>query len=419
MPPALQSYLMVRHADSFSRACGRRYGGTFTLRAFPWGTAVVVSRPEDIRTVFTGDPEVWRAGEAYGVLRPLLGGRSVIVLDGDDHMRVRRSLLPPFHGESVRRHERMIEEVVSAEVRTWPVGAPFPAVDRLQAITLEVLLRAVIGPREVERYGPLRKAVKASAQLSPLDLLMWVVPPLGHVPPWRTYLAGLRRARTLLREEIVHRRADPDVGDRLDMLSLFVAGGELDDDELLDQIGTLLIAGHDTTTTALAWTLERLVRHPEALARARDDDAYLTAAIMEALRVRPVLPAVVRRVARPVKLSGHRLAAGTTVMASTRLVHLSPDLFPAPHEFRPERFLEGRGAAYSWIPFGGGRRRCLAATFATFHMRVVLRTILRHAVLRPDRQAGERLRSDHVTLLPGRGARVVRMPGIALRAATS
>jgi cytochrome P450 len=410
---------MVRHADRFSRACGRRYGGTFALRAFPWGTAVVVSRPEDIKTVFSGDPEVWRAGDGYDVLRPLLGGHSVIVLDGEDHMRVRRKLLPSFHGEAVRSHERMIEEIVAAEVGGWPVGAPFAAMERMQAITLEVMLRTVIGPHDAERLGPLRAAVRASAQLSSVDLLMWVVPPLRHLPPWRGYLAALHRARGLIRAEIVRRRSEPGVPDRLDVLSTLVAAGELDDDELLDQIGTLLIAGHDTTTTALAWTLERLVRHPSALERAREDDDYLAAAIMEALRVRPVLPAVVRRVAQPVELGGYRLAAGTTVMASTRLVHLSPDLFPDPHAFRPERFLDGRGAAYSWIPFGGGPRRCLAATFATFHMRIVLRTVLTCVALRPDRPADERLRSDHVTLLPGRGARVVRIPKLSAHAAGS
>jgi cytochrome P450 len=404
---------MVRHIDWYSRMCGRRYGGTFTARAFPWGTTVVVSSPEAIKTVFTGDPDVWRAGEGYEVLRPLLGQSSVIVLDGAEHLRVRRRLLPPFHGEAVRRHEGLIEEIVDQEVARWPVDEPFPAMERMQAITLEVMLRTVIGADEPERLEPLRDAIRAAVKLSSLDLLMWVWPALQRVPPWRGLIADLDRARGLIRAEIARRKADPHVGRRLDVLSVLVAAGELGDDELLDQIGTLLLAGHDTTTTALAWTLERLIRHPGALARAAGDDRYLDAAIKEALRVRPVLPAVVRRLAQPARLDGYDLPAGTTVMASARLVHLSPELFPEPLRFRPERFLDGRGAAYSWIPFGGGPRRCLGASFASFHMRVVLRTVLTRVALRPDRQADEALRSDHITLMPQRGARVVRAPRLA------
>ena len=409
----MQSYLMVRHIDWFSRMCGGRYGGTFTVRAFPWGTAVVVSTPAAIRTVFTGDTDVWRAGDGYEVLRPLLGDGSVIVLDGADHLRLRRRLLPPFHGDAVRRHEHLIEEVVHEEIAGWPVGEPFPIMERMQAITLEVMLRAVIGAHEPARLDPLREAIRTAARLSSLDLLMWLWPALQRFGPWRRLIAELDRARALIREEIMRRRADPACGERLDVLSVLVAAGELDDDELLDQIGTLLLAGHDTTTTALAWTLERLVRHPAALARARSDDRYLDAAIKETLRVRPVLPAVVRRLSQPAHLDGFDLPAGTIVMASTRLVHLSPELFPEPHRFMPERFLEARGAPYSWIPFGGGPRRCLGASFASFHMRVVIGTVLTHVALRPDRAADEALRSDHITLMPGRGARVVRMAPVA------
>jgi cytochrome P450 len=302
----------------------------------------------------------------------------------------------------------LIEEIVDREVARWPVGESLPMMERMQAITLEVMLRTVIGADDPERLEPLRTAIRAGVDLSSVDLLMWVLPALQRMPPWRRVVADIERSRALIRAEIACRRADPDVGSRRDVLSLLVAATDLRDDELVDQIATLLLAGHDTTTTALAWTLERLVRHPEALARAASDDRYLDAAIKETLRVRPVLPAVVRRLARPARIDGFDLPAGTTVMASTRLVHLSPDLFPEPFEFRPERFLDGRGAPYSWIPFGGGPRRCLGAAFASFHMRVVLRTVLTRAVLQPDRRADEPLHSDHITLMPKRGARVVR-----------
>jgi cytochrome P450 family 135 len=408
LPSALQSYLMVRHIDRYGRMCGRRYGPTFTTRAFPWGTTVVVSSPDAIRTVFTGDPEVWRAGDGYELLRPLLGNRSVIVLDGKEHLRVRRSLLPPFHGEAIRRHEALIEEIVDREVARWPIGKPLPMMERMQAITLDVMLRTVLGADDPDRLAPLRTAIRRGVELSPLDLLMWVWPSLRHVPPWRRVLRDIERSRALVRTEIARRRADHRLGDRRDVLSMLVAAGDLDDGELLDQISTLLLAGHDTTTTALAWTLERLVRHPEALARAGADDRYLDAAIKETLRVRPVLPAVVRRLAARGSLDGYDLPAGTTIMASTRLVHLSPELFPEPNRFRPERFLEGRAVPYSWIPFGGGPRRCLGASFAAFHMRVVLRTVLTRVALGPDRPADEAPRSDHITLMPQRGARVVR-----------
>ncbi len=410
LPAALQSYLMLRHIDRFGRTCRRRYGGTFTVRAFPWGTTVVTTEPEAIKTIFTGDPEVWRAGEGYELLRPLLGDHSVVVLDGEDHLRERRRLLPSFHGQAVRRHEQAIAELTREQVSRWPMGRPFALMDRMQALTLSVLLRVVMGIEQPARLHELGTAVQHGVELRPLALLMWVWPPLQRVGLWRRFRERLEHARTLMREEVEYARSDPQLAQRGDVLAMLVSEGELDDDQVLDQVGTLLLAGHDTTTTALAWTLERLVRHPAALARARTDDRYLDAVVKETLRLRPVLPAVVRRLSRAAELAGYDLPARTTVMASARLVHMSPALFPDPLRFRPERFLEGQGSTYSWIPFGGGTRRCLGATFASFHMRVVLRTVLLHAELRAERVASEALRSDHITLMPSRGARVIRMP---------
>jgi cytochrome P450 len=236
---------------------------------------------------------------------------------------------------------------------------------------------------------------------------MWAWPPLARVGPWRRFNRRLEHARALLAEEIADRREDPGVGERTDVLSILIGAGELNDEDLLDQLATLLLAGHDTSTIALSWTLERLVRHPAALARAREDDAYLDAAVKETLRLRPVLPAVAREVARPVEIAGRTLAVGTTVMPAVRLVHLSDEHFQDPESFRPERFLEGEGGGYSWVPFGGGTRRCLGASFAALQMRVVLRTVLRACELRPDRRRDEAVRNDHITLVPARGARVV------------
>ncbi|HEY6779332.1 MAG TPA: cytochrome P450, partial [Thermoleophilaceae bacterium] len=344
------------------------------MRALPWGDVVVVTEPETIKTVFTGDPDLWRAGEGYELLRPLLGSHSVIVLDGEEHLRARRRLLPPFHGAAVRGHEQMIEQVTAERVARWPLQRPFAVLEQMKVITLEVLLRSVLGVASRARRDELGAAIVRGVALRPIALLMWVWPPLQRVGPWRRFHAGLAHARQLILEEIARARNDPALAERSDVLALLVRAGELSDAELLDQVGTLLLAGHDTTATALAWTLERLVRHPAALACARVDDAYLDATIKEALRLRPVLPAVVRRLSRRTELAGWELPAGTTVMASARLVQLSPAVFPRPLQFRPERFLEGQGCTYSWIPFGGGTRRCLGAAFASFHMRVVLRT---------------------------------------------
>ncbi len=408
LPLALQTALFWMRIDRFLRLCRRRYGETFTIRVFPWGDVVVVSDPEDLRTVFAGDPRAWRAGESYDLLAPLIGRRSVVVLDGAEHLTVRKRMLPPFHGEAVRRHEQLIESIAAQEVAGWPEERPFQLVERMRAITLEVMLQAVIGVQHPERLAALREALARAVDLRPLTLLMWAWPPLGRIGPWRAFNRRLAHARRLMAEEIEHRHDDPALAERPDVLSILLAGGELDDGELLDQLATLLLAGHDTSTTALSWTLERLVRHPDALARAREEDAYLDAAVKETLRLRPVLPAVAREAARPVRIAGRTLPAGTTVMPAIRLVQLAEEQYADPLSFRPERFLQGEGSGYSWIPFGGGTRRCLGATFAALHMRVVLRTILRDAELRPDRAADEAVKNDHITLVPGRGARVVK-----------
>ncbi len=408
LPRWMQTLAFWRNVERFMRAGRRRYGPMFTVRVFPWGTVVVITEAEMIRSVFTGDPELWRAGESYEMLAPLIGERSLVLLDGAEHMQVRRRMLPPFHGEAVRCHEQAIAAIAAAEVQSWPYGVPFELTERMRAITLEVMLQRVIGTAEPQRLGVLRTALAQAVQLQPRLLLMWALPALARIDPWRAYNARLQHAKDLLREEIVRRRADPQLNERSDVLSLLIGAEELDESSLLDQLTTLLLAGHDTTTTALVWALERLVRHPRALARAREDDAYLDAVIKETLRLRPVLPAVTRRASRPVQLGGYQLAAGVTVMPCTLLAHLSPEHYSDPEVFRPERFLEGEGAGYTWIPFGGGPQRCIGATFAMSEMRIVLRTVLTDAELLPDRARGEAIRNEHVTLVPSRGGRVLR-----------
>jgi cytochrome P450 len=414
LPLPVQSLLTWTHTIPFFAANRRKYGPVFTIRSLPWGKAIVIDDSELVKQVFTGDPAVFHAGEGNSLLAPVLGDRSVLVLDEDEHLHARKRLLPPFHGEAVRRYGEVIERIVAAEVSTWPIGQPFPLHPRMRAITLEVILQAVIGVSDPVRLKALREVLPATVDITPTIMAMWVVPGLEHVGRWRRFRRTVAEANRLLREEIAARRLDPRLDERQDVLSQLVRAGETNDEELRDQIITLLLAGHETTTTGLAWAFERLLRHPYALARASDsaddgNDAYLDAVVQETLRVRPVIPAVLRQLKAPVEIGGWQLPAGVTVMPAIMLMHADPTLFPEPERFRPERFIEdGAGSTYTWIPFGGGRRRCLGAAFASFEMRVALRTILRQSTLRADRARDEKVRNHHITLVPARGARVVR-----------
>jgi cytochrome P450 len=405
-----QSYLAWNRTIPFFAASRRKYGPVFTIRSLPWGRAVVVDDSQLVKQIFTGDPAVYHAGDGNSMLAPVLGERSVLVIDEEPHLQARKRLLPPFHGETVRRYGEIVERIVCKEIERWPLNVPFPLHPRMQAITLEVILEAVIGVTDPLRMRALRQALPAAVPTDPTLMASWIVPGLELVGRWRRFRRTVERANMLLREEISARRTDPRLAEREDVLSQLVRAGQTDDEELRDQIMTLLLAGHETTTTGLAWAFERLLRNPDALARARGgEDAYLDAVVQETLRVRPVIPAVLRQLQAPVELGGWQLPAGVTVMPAITLMHADPSLFPEPERFRPERFLEdGAGSTYTWIPFGGGRRRCLGAAFASFEMRVALRTILRHTTLRADQPDDERARNHHITLVPARGASVVR-----------
>jgi cytochrome P450 family 135 len=410
LPMPIQSILAWNRTVGFLAACRRRYGPVFTIRSLPWGAAVVVNDAELVKQIFTGDPAVFHAGDGNSLLAPVLGKRSVLVLDEDAHLRARKRMLPPFHGESVRRYAEAVEQIVVEEISHWPVGEPFALHPRMRAITLEVILQAVIGVTDPVRTRALREVLPTTVEIDPTIMAMWVFPGLEQVGRWRRHRAAVAEANGLLREEIAARRLDPRLADREDVLSQLVLAGETDDEELRDQIITLLLAGHETTTTGLAWAFERLLRHPDALARARaGDERYLDAVVQETLRVRPVIPAVLRQLQAPVELGGWRLPAGVTVMPAITLMHADPTLFAEPERFRPERFLdEDAGSTYTWIPFGGGRRRCIGAAFASLEMRVAMRTILGRTTLRADRARSERVRNHHITLVPARGARVIR-----------
>jgi cytochrome P450 len=404
--------------------CARRYGEYFTLRTPLERTLVFTSDPEAVRAVFRGDPDVFHAGEGNAVLGPLLGSSSLLLLDEGEHLRQRRLLLPGFHGDRMRAYGELMTRTTEREIAAWPRGSRFPALPSMQAITLDVIMQAVLGVKDGPEADALRRGLRRVLdQLGDrrrLALLALTSSKRGPRSPWGRFRATIGRADRLLMERIAAHRADPGLADRTDVLaSLLQARDEegrgLDDGELRDQLMTLLVAGHETTATALAWTLERLVRHPEVLERleaetAAGHDEYLEAVLKESLRLRPVVPAITRRLTRPVELGGWHLPAGVHVNPSIYLLHRRPDIYPAPERFRPERFLEREFAHHEWLPFGGGTRRCLGASFALFEMRTVLATVVRTWRLRPESARDEPVGRRAITFVPARGGRIAVEP---------
>lgn len=409
----------------FLQRCHARYGDIFTVRIAHEGQWVILAHPDMVKQVFTGDPAVFHAGEANVVLRPLVGSNSVLQLDGRAHMAQRKLLLPPFHGERMQSYAGLLADIAAREIERWPTGAPFAIWPRMQAITLEVILRAVFGLEEGGRLDALRtrlRSVLASSTSTPTMAL------LAFLGPERVGRLGMVRRELdpideLIHSEIRDRRDDPDAPQREDILSMLVGarhenGESMTDAELRDELVTLLVAGHETTATSLAWAIERLVRHPAKLERLRDelgtgDDEYLDAVCKETLRLRPVLPLVVRVLKADVEIGGHRLPAGATVAPCIHLIHRRPEIYPEPARFLPERFLERPAGTYTWIPFGGGVRRCLGATFALFEMKQVLSSVVERVDLRPAVREGELVARRAITLSPARGAEVVATPTTA------
>jgi cytochrome P450 len=421
LPRLAQSALWAVYPGALSRYCKRRYGPTFTLRPLGIGDVVVVTQPEAIREVFTGDREVLRAGEANAVMGPIVGRHSLLTLDGERHIRHRRLVSAPFHGEAVRTYGERVAEITAAEVDRWPVGKEFPIRPRMQAITLEVILRTVVGVSDERRLERLRTLLRKITQVGVVEMwIVWAYPHLiDHAVVRRlSTLRLLPEVDGLLYEEIAaHRAGQADSIQRDDVLSLLLAardeqGEGLSDEELRDHLITLLVAGHETTTTALAWCFERLLRHPAAHLRLQheleegSEGRYLDAVLNETLRVRPVIDAVWRKLSAPAEIAGWLLPAGATVMPSIEIVQHS-DAFADAGAFRPERFLEGSAPPYTFIPFGGGPRRCIGASFAMMEMRAVVRTVLERVQLRAPSMRDERVKVHHITLVPARGGRVI------------
>jgi cytochrome P450 len=418
-PRALQTYFWLTRPTQVFDRCARRFGDPFTLRLLLAGDMVYVADPEVVRTIFTGDPAVFHAGEAYTLMEPTGGKHSLFLLDEDEHLRMRRLLLPPLHGERLKRWAPLIAEITEREVRRWPVGAPFSLRPITEAITLDVIMRIVFGIREPHRAAELRRLLPKLFHVSLAQAPSFVVPALRRRawPPWDRYLRLRTRIDELLYDEIRRRRQEADDG-RDDVLSLLLdardeEGQGLTDQELRDQLVTMLLAGHETTAGQIAWAFERILRHPAVLSRLLEEietggGPYLDAVIKETLRTRPVAAHVARKLTVDMEIAGYRIPARTVVAAGIYLMHHSPELYPEPRAFRPERFLGGDAPDhYAWIPFGGGVRRCLGVGLATLEMQVVIPTILRLVELRPSRPEPERFDVLGVTLVPERGGEVV------------
>jgi cytochrome P450 family 135 len=431
-PAAVNTARMVERPLETLLGWRERYGDLFTVPLLVFGVGVYVADPEAIRDLFTGDQSGLHAGEANAPLAPVLGERSLLILDGPEHLRHRRLLLPPFQGSAVQGFRTVIGEVAEAEVARWRPGDTFAVRDRMRAVTFDVIVRAVFGVTEPARIEPLRRALLSLLDLTPVFLLPQALRrDLGRWSPWGRFRRRLHAADALLHEEIARRRDDPRLEQRADVLSLLLRardedGEPMSDRELRDELMTMLLAGHETTATGLAFAFDLLGRSSQVLARLRDelaggDDAYLDAVVTETLRLRPVIDASERTLVVPRTVAGWELPAGIRVYPAIALVHRREDLYPEAGAFRPERFLDGRAESYAWLPFGGGIRRCIGAALAQAEMAEVIRTVVTRVELRPTRPRPDPVVLRGVTLVPRHGTPVavqrIAAPKRALEAA--
>jgi cytochrome P450 len=422
-PAPIQMWQWIMRPIPFLTGVSHRYGDFFTLR-FVVGPIVFVADPAVIKQVFQGDPDVFHAGEGNAApLEPLMGRNSVLLLDGPEHMRQRKLMLPSFHGERMQRYGTLMREIAEREIERWPVGEPFGLRPRTQAITLEIIMRTVFGIDDAERLERLSQRLGAMLDIGMQTraLAAIAIPPVRRTlgrGVFKRFLRLRAAADAEIYDEIARRRKATDIEERDDVLSILLQahdeeGRPMTDQELRDELMTLLVAGHETTATTLAWAFDLLLRNPEPLARltaeveAGEDGDYLDAVIKETLRIRPVVPGVVRVLTAPVHLNGFELPAGTRVAPNIYLTHRRPDVYPEPERFRPERFLDGGPDTYSWIPFGGGIRRCLGASFALYEMKMVIPAILRGVQLRATGPEPERIRRRAITFVPEHDAQVV------------
>jgi cytochrome P450 len=402
----------------------RRYGDTFTMN-LAGIEAVVISDPAIIKQVFMGDPDVLHAGESNAApLEQIVGSNSVLLLDGPEHMRQRKLMLPSFQGERMRSYGDLIAEITEQEVERFPVGRPFGLREHTAAITLEVIMRAVFGVEDAQRLDALRDRLTnlLSFGMNRFALAALAIPVVRQTlgrRMWTSFIEARAAVDEILYQEIAERRNDATIGERQDILSILLQardddGNPLTDEELRDELMTLLVAGHETTATSLAWGFDLLLHNREKLdllkaelAEQPDGGEYLDAVIKETLRLRPVLPAVARKLTEPIELDGRVIPAGARVAPNIYLTHRRPDIYPDPEAFKPERFLDRQADTYSWIPFGGGIRRCLGASFALYEMKVVIPIVLARTNLRAASPRPERVARRAITFAPEHDTMVV------------
>jgi cytochrome P450 len=424
LPAAWQTILAWRRPTALLERCRARYGRRFTMRVLGQPPFVVLSDPEEIKQMFMAPPDVLHPGEGVRVLESIVGRNSVILLDEDAHMEQRKLMLPAFHGERMQRLSGVMTELAKRELARWPRERTIALHPRLQRLTLEIILRVVFGLEQGAQLDELRETLTELLAFSesPLSLLPVAQRVLSGHGRWKRFPVLYDLVDRQLFALIEQRRSElgEDEDDaRTDVLGMLLSarhedGSPMSAQELRDELMTALVAGHETTASQLAWAFERLAREPAAMRRVSEEldegggDQYLTATIQEILRLKPVLAeAEPRVVKRPIEIGGVEYPPGVALVASAYLVHHDPEIYPEPNAFRPERFLERPAGTYTWIPFGGGRTRCLGASFALLEMKVVLSAVLRECEVAPADPAPERTRRRSITLSPAGQASVI------------
>ena len=424
----LMTMRFMRKRGPLIRDAHARYGDTFTIEILPGPRRFVIfSDPADVKEIFAADPSQFHAGEGNAILKPVMGSHSLLLTDDGEHQRGRKLLMPAFTGPAMRGYRPLVEGIAKQTVDSWQPGQRLVTLDAMNALTLEVILQVVFGVTDEERLSVLRPKVTRIVDVDAAILLSWIFPRLRRLPPWKGFFTNLHQVDDLLYAEIRARRALPDLDGRDDVLSRLLRvgdedgtgggagpraaeGTELSDAELRDQLVTLLLAGHETTASALSWTLHELGKSPELLARATraadtGDEEFLEACLKESMRLHPIIDFVARTLQSDQVVGGRLLPRGTTVAPSIMLSHSREDSFAGSHEFRPDRFLDGEVSPGTWIPFGGGVRRCIGAAFSLMEGTVVLREVLQRFEVHTEKPTGPRLRN--ITNVPDDKAPVI------------
>ena len=426
-PGWIQTSRWMFRPIEFMEQCRERYGPVFSIRLGAAGNIIVVGDPAHAMKVLAGDRHVFDSGQANLLFRPVLGRKSLLVLDGGEHMEHRRILLPSFRSGHVQTYTSAIERAVRRRMKDWPVDEEFNLAPEMQAITYEAISRVVFGDA-VDDRGELLAELAGDMMdrcASPFTMLPPLRFELGGLSPYARLMKVLDAIDRVLYEIIGERREDPLSGLRDDVLSVLIRaehedGSPLTDREIRDEILTLIMAGFETTTGGLSWAFERIVRTPRVVGRLTKEldgggHEYLDATVKEVLRSRPAVPIVARKVREPVEVAGYLLPAGTVLMTAVYLVHSDPQVYPEPEEFRPERFIDGHPDPRAWIPFGGGVRRCLGASLAQLEMKLVIGNVLREFEVEPPSDAPEPAVRQRFTLAPKHDCAVRVRPRRAAR----